>query len=117
MRRPGQPGEDRIDSGDRRWLAGRDPELHERDEAPVSADPLVVGVAAEAAVGLLAVEQSPHDPPGQNVLVIGRFAQQVAAHEPPDRWLGAVEQPFDHRRAGGRGRHAGIVRRPPSTMA
>jgi hypothetical protein len=63
----GDPAENLVEGRHRARLPGGNPELDERDESPVPADPLVVRVTAEAAVGLLPVEQSAHDRPLQDV--------------------------------------------------
>ena len=95
--RPREPGKHRLERRERPRLAGRYAELHERDEPPVRAAPLAVGMTAEAAVRLLPAEQSSDELAVEDApLVVDRaLAQEVAAREEPDGWLVGRYEPVD----------------------
>ena len=80
MTLPREPREDGLHRREAPRLARRDTELDERDEPPVGAAPLRVGVAAEAAVRLLAREQRAHLRAFEHTRRLGRrlLVEQVA---------------------------------------
>ena len=97
MAGPGQPLEHRLGGCEGARLARGHGQLDERHEPPVRSAPLLVRVHAEAAIGLLASEERPHDRPGEDALGVGLsvLAEYVSASQMHNRRLARREQPLD----------------------
>ena len=100
MALPRQPREHVLGRGDAARLAGGNAELDERDEPPVRAAPLAVGVHAEATVGALPRQERPDLRPFEHVRGLGRLllTEQVALRLEDDPGLIRVQEPIDCRR-------------------
>ena len=100
----GEPRQHRVGRGGAAGLAGGDTELDERDEPPVGASPLGVGMPAEAAVGALPGEQPAHEWPFEHMRSFGGvgLVEEVALRLEDDPGLIRVEQPVER---GGGDRH------------
>ena len=106
-----QPVEDCLRRRPETRRLGRDPEIHQRDETPVSAGPFCVGVDAEPPVLSLARQQPRNQrssgdrgPGGPDVRVSRRAVEEIAQGSVPDCRLVRGEQQLEGGVRGLRGR-------------
>ena len=78
-------------------MTPRNAKLHERDQSPVGAGPLLVRMPAEAAAGFLSAEHRADDRPGENRLIIefDRFPKNISTSQIPHGRFVGREQPVE----------------------
>ena len=95
-----QPVENRLGSGARARLTGRDAQLDQRNETPMGALPLLVRVATEAPLGSLPAQKRTDERAGENRFRIRLEAlvQDDPSSEMADRGFGRCEKQIDRGR-------------------
>jgi hypothetical protein len=93
---PGQPAEHSLRGGERLRAARRDAELDQRDEPPIPR-PLLVRMAAKAAVRPLAAQKRTGKRSREDRLRIGfdGFTEDISARQISNRGLTRPKQPLD----------------------
>jgi hypothetical protein len=95
--RSGEPVQDMVDGGADARVVSRGRQVGEGYQAPEAAGPLAVRVHAEAAIVSLALQESTHQPVGEELRghVVGPFPQHVARSQVAQNRLRTIEQPVE----------------------